>query len=173
MGWTRAWVQICEIESAGDHDLRLDIGQLELAVLEIGDPRAERLAVTREFDGEIEQALLVGEQALPGPILAVASPVWEIGRVVNSKMMGRWHDSIIIGTSVRFRSACIASARTRRDITERGDQSTTAALASRRARSMLSSNASPDRSAASHQAEKRFDSNASAKRRAVSTSSRA
>ena len=54
-------------ESAGDHDLRLDIGKLELAVLEIDDPRAERLAVAREFDGEIEQALHVGERALPGP----------------------------------------------------------------------------------------------------------
>jgi hypothetical protein len=88
-------------------------------------------------------------------------------------MIGRWHDSIITGTSVRFRSAWVASARTQRDITELADQSTTTALAALSARSMLSSNASPDRSASSHQTENPADWNASAKRRAISTSSRA
>jgi len=35
------------------------------------------------------------------------SAVW-----VSSKMIGRWHASIVTGTSVRFRSAWVVSART-------------------------------------------------------------
>ncbi|MEY2854822.1 MAG: hypothetical protein RL030_1954 [Pseudomonadota bacterium] len=51
-------------------------------------------------------------------------------------MRGRLHGSIIAGTSVPFRSAVVASARTRRGSTDFLDQSTTTAFAARNARSV-------------------------------------
>jgi hypothetical protein len=80
---------------------------------------------------------------------------------------------MITGSSVRLRSASVASARTQREATECGDHRTTTAPASRRARSMVSSKVSPARSAASHHTVKPLASNASAKRRAAPASCRA
>ena len=54
-------------------------------------------------------------------------------------MIGRSQGSIITGTSVLLRSAKVASARTQRETTERGDHSTTTALAPRSAASVTSS----------------------------------
>ena len=54
-------------------------------------------------------------------------------------MIGRSHASIITGTSVLQRSAIVASARTQRETTERGDHSTTTAFAARKAASVTSS----------------------------------
>jgi hypothetical protein len=56
----------------------------------------------------------------------------------------------------------VASARTQREITERGDHSTTTALAAFSAASMTSSKASPGRRAASHQTLKPWASKAAA-----------
>ena len=54
-------------------------------------------------------------------------------------MIGRSQGSMVQGTRVLFRSASVASARTQRETTERGDQSTTTALAVRSAVSVTSS----------------------------------
>ena len=54
-------------------------------------------------------------------------------------MIGRSHGSIVTGTKVLHRSAIVASARTQRETTERGDHSTTTALAPRNAASVTSS----------------------------------
>ena len=54
-------------------------------------------------------------------------------------MIGRSQASIITGMKVLLRSAMVASARTQRETTERGDHSTTTARASRNAASVTSS----------------------------------
>jgi hypothetical protein len=69
---------------------------------------------------------------------------------------------MITGARVLLRSAKVASARTQREATERGDHSTTTALAARKAASIASSKASPERRAASHQTLKPCASSASA-----------
>ncbi|MEO7379510.1 MAG: hypothetical protein ABIV23_05515 [Sphingomicrobium sp.] len=63
---------------------------------------------------------------------------------VSSKMIGRSHGSMITGASFLRRSARVASARTQREITERGDHSTTTALAAFSSVSITSSNVSPE-----------------------------
>jgi hypothetical protein len=68
------------------------------------------------------------------PFQCESSAVW-----VSSNMIGRSQGSIVAGTSVLLRSASVASARTQRLSTERGDQSTTTAFASRSARSVTAS----------------------------------
>ena len=62
--------------------------------------------------------------SLVSPLQSARSAAW-----VSSKMMGRSHFSMIAGTSLPLRSASVASARTQRDWTERGDHRTTTALA--------------------------------------------
>jgi hypothetical protein len=67
------------------------------------------------------------------------------------------------GTSVLLRSASVASARTQRLVTERCDQSTTTAFASRSACSVTASYASPARRPTSHQTSNPSRAKASAK----------
>ena len=74
------------------------------------------------------------------------------------------------GTSLLRRSASVASARTQRDLTDRGDQSTMTLLAAFSAFSMTSSKVSPARRAASHQTVNPSPASPSAKRRAASRS---
>ena len=63
--------------------------------------------------------------SLASPFQWASSAVW-----VSSNMIGRSQASMITGTSVPRRSAMVASALTQRESTERGDHSTTTALAS-------------------------------------------
>jgi alkylation response protein AidB-like acyl-CoA dehydrogenase len=87
-----------------------------------------------------------------------------------AEITGRSHISIITGTSVPCRSATLASDRTQRELTDRGDQSTTTAPAARSAASVASSKASPSRTVTSHQTSNPADSSACANRRALSRS---
>jgi hypothetical protein len=59
-------------------------------------------------------------------------------------MIGRSQGSMIAGASLLRRSASVASARTHREATERGDHRTTTAFASLRFCSMTSSKVWPE-----------------------------
>ena len=101
----------------------------------IGAAEAEAGATDATCDCWLRPTNRATSARKPSHTLSVVSPC-QCARsavCVSSNMIGRSHASIMHGTSVRFRSASVASARTQRDSTDFFDHKTTTALASRRA----------------------------------------